>query len=115
MRPLKVFVSGPLTDPTISGVIENVWQAEYVAARIIEAGHYPFVPHQSWTLDHQFAALTGERKPHAWWIEWCIAWLDHCDALYRIGPSPGADMERDYAVARGIPVVETVDELELLR
>lgn len=101
-----------MTAPTLAGVIDNIEAAERAAADVIMHGHYPFVPHHSWSVDTTHTSLSGEALSHQWWIDWCCAWIDHCDAVYRIGASPGADKERDYAARNGIPVVTDLAELE---
>jgi hypothetical protein len=109
--PLRVYIAGPLTAPTYRGVLDNIERADRAGAEVIRAGHYPFIPHHSWNTDEEYKALTGEGKPHAWWMQWCLTWIDFCDVVYRIGASPGADMERDYALAAGIPVVTDLRHL----
>jgi hypothetical protein len=107
---LLVFVSGPLTAPDTRRVLANVDSANEAAARVVEAGHYPFVPHNMVSVH---AEVDKKRQPSdSWWLQWCLAWLENCDVVYRIGASPGANIERDFAIRKGIPVVESVSELE---
>jgi nucleoside 2-deoxyribosyltransferase len=109
-RPLKVFISGALSAPDERRRMANVDAANEAAAKVVEAGHYPFVPHNMVAVH---AEVNKKKQPtEEWWLEWCLTWLCDCDVVLRLGASPGADVEQRYALARGIPVVEHVKELE---
>jgi hypothetical protein len=110
VKPLKVFVSGPLSAPDERRRMANVDAANEAAAKVVEAGHYPFVPHNMVAVH---AEVNKKKQPtDRWWLEWCLTWLHHCDVVLRLGSSPGADLEREFAHKWGIPVVEHVKELE---
>ncbi len=77
---------------------------------VLDAGHYPFVPH----LSH-FLHLHSPR-PYEVWTAMDNAFVASCDALIRLdGISKGADAELLLARHLGIPVyagvVDWVDSL----
>lgn len=66
----------------------------------------PFVPHLN-LLWH-----FGFPRPLAYWLQYDLDVLIHCDALVRIaGESQGADAEVAFAEKNGIPVFESIWDL----
>jgi flagellar biosynthesis/type III secretory pathway ATPase len=75
--------------------------------RIMDLGHCPIAP----LLSH-FAEITRQR-PYEEWIACCLATVDRCDALIRLGgESKGADREVSRAIHRRIPVFRSWETLE---
>lgn len=102
MKPL-VYIAGPYTSPD---PIQNTHRAIIVAARVLDIGAVPFIPHLSmlWHL--------VEPRPVDFWYAYDLELLARCDAVFRIpGPSVGADAEVIEAKRLGIPVVYGMDEL----
>lgn len=98
----KVYVAGPYTsgDPAI-----NTRQAMLAGHALMEAGHFPFVPH----LFHFMHLLIPQ--PYEVWTAQDFAWLPVCDALIRLpGESRGADAEVKAAEELRIPVYYSVEE-----
>jgi hypothetical protein len=81
----------------------NVARACAVAADVMARGWMPYVPHLSHFIDLQMRA-TGRPVPYETWFAFCEHWLRCCDALFFIGPSPGADRELRIARELGMPV-----------
>jgi hypothetical protein len=98
VKNVYVYVAGPLNG---SGTQDrNIRRACLVAEEIRRAGLVPFVPHLNvlWAL---VCPTEGEEE----WMRWDLAWLEKCDALYRLsGVSPGADREVARAKQLGISV-----------
>lgn len=91
-KPLRIYVAGPYSAPTLAGKEENVKKAINVGIALYLRGHYPFIPH----LLH-FTDLEAKTCDTALgWSEYMstdIAWLRFADAMFFIGPSPSADVE----------------------
>ncbi len=109
-RRLKIYVAGPYSDDNPEIQSQNVESAIEVGVEIWKRGHYPYVPH----LTH-FVDLYAREKgiPMGWkeYIEWDRPWLKHCDALYYIGSSKGADLELFAAKALGLTIYEKINEI----
>src|SRR2546422_7046687 len=106
MKPIRyVYVAGPLSAPTPDGVMSHVRRAMTVGAQLINAGLRPFIPHLCVWLD--------QKHPRAYedWLKYDLDWIERCDALLRIAPSPGTDREVTHALSKGIPVYTDVDTL----
>lgn len=100
---MYIYVAGPYTNGAPDG---NVRAAVDAAEQLRKMGHTPFVPHLNflWGMVHQHG--------YEYWMDWCLEWVDRCDALLRIdGHSPGGDREVKYAHEQGMPVYESVDEV----
>ena len=98
---MRVYVAGPITQGDSA---TNLRRAVYIADRLRDLGHAPYVPHLcgQWELMH----------PHAYedWMELGMVWLRQCEALYRIpGKSPGADREVALALTLGIIIWDDLD------
>lgn len=93
-----VYIAGPYTH---GDVAQNVREAIAAANAIARLGVFPYVPH----LSHFWHMLYPQ--PYTFWMSLDQAWLSRCDILYRLpGYSEGADVEIQYAVSLGIPVVD---------
>jgi hypothetical protein len=99
---VKVYVAGPYTQ---GDVVVNVRNAILAGDQLLEAGHFPYIPH----LMHFWHLVT----PHEYerWIAMDLEWLPVCEALVRLpGASSGSDGEVDAAQRLGIPVFCSVAE-----
>ena len=97
-----VYVAGPITGE--GHVAHNVRNAVHVGDVLFRCGYTPFIPHLDvfWNMVYP--------KPNESWLKWDFAWLEKCDALFRLsGVSPGADLE--HAKKLGIPVFYDLSEL----
>jgi len=108
---IKVYIASPYS---------NGWQSEMVklqidvADELMNQGYYPYPP----LLDH-FQSLYRPR-PENDWLDKDFVFLKCCDAVLRLRPvdkdgreipSSGADKETALAKKEGIPVFESVEEL----
>lgn len=101
MRPVHVYVAGPLTTGDRHA---NVATAVAACRRLVEAGHLPFTPHLHDLVD------PDDSIGYENWLAFDFAWIERCDALVRLpGRSSGADREVFVAGKLGIPVFDGVD------
>lgn len=108
MQKHRIYVAGPLTNPSVFGEFQNVKRASEVGVALMGKGHDVFVPHAAtWPLE-----LLGAHHPHQRWLDMDFgimkAWAT---ALYLIGSSPGADAELELAESLGLPVFHSLDEV----
>lgn len=116
-RPMYIYVSGPYSAPrglapeaARARVAENIDRANAIGLELLEKGHVPFVPHtmmRGWEDEHQVSREAA--------LEVCHRWVDRCDALFFMGPSPGADSERKRAVERGVPIYRALEDVPKAR
>jgi hypothetical protein len=113
-KPLHIYVSGPYSpspqdrtdEERAETVRTNIERARAAALEIVARGHLPFVPHtmmQGWE--------DGGLVQRAEAMALSLAWLGRCDALLRLGPSPGADEELAEAERLGLPVFASTGEI----
>lgn len=101
---MRVYISGPLTK---GDVLQNLRNAENVAAAIIDLGHDPFIPHLTQYVH------TRHPKPYETWMRVDLAWVEVADCVLRLpGASAGADRECARAEQLGIPVFHFLTEIE---
>jgi hypothetical protein len=108
---MRVYVSGPISAETDEKILENVNIALDISIALIAKGHHPFTPHLSYWLEKR-AIRTGVGKyTHEWWMEHDKYWVGVCDALFFIAPSPGANLERGWALDWGMPVYTCLEDV----
>jgi hypothetical protein len=113
-RPLNIYVSGPLT-PVIQELqrgVEfenNVQRASDVGLAILRMGHNPHVPHAATCRWNGESGRSGVPFEHSDWMKLDFTFIDRwADALYFIGPSKGATMEKERAIKLGLPIFESL-------
>jgi hypothetical protein len=107
-RP-KVYIAGPISARSGQQVRANVDRALAAGRELIGRGFAPLTPH----LDYFYP----DRDDVTWeqWMEIDLPWARAADAVLRLpGASRGADREVRVARRNGVPVVETIEELEEL-
>ena len=98
----RIYIAGPYSSSPVCGIRDAI----YAAQSLRSLGFVPFVPHLSHLWD---LVITN---PYDFYLDLDLEWLEVCDALLRLpGDSPGADVEVGKAVALGIPVFHSVDEV----
>jgi hypothetical protein len=98
-------VAGPISQ---GDVFENVTNAIRVGKRMVKDGLAPYVPH----FDSYMFPANDDISWNAF-LEWDLEWVAQAEAVYRLsGPSKGASLEVDRAVALGIPIFYE-DNLEI--
>jgi len=105
-NPVRVYLSGPITGK----YAENTTEAIALGRRLIELGYTPYVPHLSVSYPDQDSILWED------WLQICLPWVAVSQVLFRMnGESKGADREVAYARANDVPVVYSLEELEVIR
>lgn len=102
-----IYVAGPFRGPSAWAIEQNIRRAEELALEVWRAGYACICPHTN-TRFFQGAA------PDHVWLEGDLELVCRCDALLLTedyARSSGARAEREYAVARGIPVFESLQTL----
>jgi hypothetical protein len=103
----RIFVSGPYGDDNPPDVIaRNVEKAKQVGKELTLRGHIPFIPHtmlHGWEDDKRFSGPDFKRID--------FAWLFQCQALYFIDSSPGADVEKEVAIHKGMHVYYKMEDV----
>lgn len=107
---MRIFISSPysngntITDP--DALIANVNRSIDAAEELSRRGHTPFLPLLSHYWQERF------QHDHAFWLEWCLKWLNMCDAMLRLdGVSKGANDEEREAVRMGMDIFRSIDEV----
>jgi len=102
----KVYIASPYT---LGDVAANVARSIEMWHTLADKGYAPFSP----LLSHYLHL--HRQRPYSDWLEHDMVWLRQCDVLLRMpGESSGADKEVIEAHANGIPVVNSLEELEVL-
>lgn len=106
------YVAGPFSAPDRKGVEANIAAAVDVGLRVVALGYLPVIPH-SMTGDARFSEL----QPYTFWIEGTLELLKRCDLCVMVPGwehSSGARGERIWAIENGMPVYDSVTDLEVL-
>ena len=106
---LFVYLSGPITARDGVTIEENVAGGLRVFLDCIQRGIPAFCPHLSGAFPSAWALVAWDR-----WLAYDLAVIDRCThvlMLPRWEQSVGARREYDHAVARGTPVIYTLDAL----
>ena len=107
---MKIYVAGPLSSPTTVGYLRNMARMVSVAVELWRMGHAPYIP----ALDFLFAIVASVKEVPLTLedlYELNYPWLEACDAVFMIAPSPGTDLEVARARKLGIPVYTTFEEI----
>ena len=107
---MLIFISGPLAGKDGSCDVRNVYHAVKVAGQLFQKGHLWYVPHLSMWQD-TILRLMGLEVPYEDWMILAFMMIERCDALYYMGPSPGADRERAFAEKMGKQVFTNMAEV----
>lgn len=109
-KPWIVYISGPYSAPTEEGRQANVAKALEAAIEVAKRGHVPLMPHGYHWFDLA-AKKCHLELTYSDYMTWDLALLEKCDAVYRFGASPGADLERGMAAMWEIPVFTNIYDL----
>lgn len=112
-----IYIAGPYTGRTTEERDANIHRADMAARSIALLGLRlgimvrVLTPHLNtarWEESIGFHTAEGE----GYFYRVCLDWiLDTADAVYFLGPSPGANLERALAEAIGVPVLTTEEEV----
>jgi len=109
--PMKIYVAGPLRNPDYKQVWLNVQKAIEVGLELIKRGHTPYIPHLTYFMHLHPANNVTPGEELEFYMNLEREWLKHCDALFFIGPSEGANRELEMATKLGLKVFATIDEI----
>jgi hypothetical protein len=99
-----IYVAGPFST---GDTLANIDKAIKAGNELLDAGFFPFVPHTTFLMHMQ------KPREYRFWMNYCMVWLDECDAVYRLqGESPGADEEVAAAKGLMIPVFHSIDAIK---
>jgi hypothetical protein len=102
---MKIYVAGPMT---VGNRFANVRAAIDIGVKLMNMGHDVYIPHLN-----DFVDLVHPQTEETW-IRQNFAWIDVCDALYRIeGYSVGADREVERASYQGKRIFYELREVPL--
>lgn len=115
MTPLRIYVAGPYSAPSLEEIEANITAAVRIAVRVWQRGHEAFCPHQhSCRIDYTAkftSAITYDR-----WLAFDLGILEAwATALFVIAESPGVLHEIAAAKAKPIPIYRTLDEVPEVR
>lgn len=112
LSPAVVYVAGPYSAPDLEGLLENIKAAVVFGQKVRALGFLPLVPHVAilpvGDTEAEYEQALGE----------CFELLARCDALVLMPTweqSPGARRERAFAERYGVPVFETLEQLQEVR
>jgi hypothetical protein len=108
------YVSGPYRSPKgwqdHYGVLRNIQRAEQVAVELWRRGFAVICPHKN------TAFLDGVAPVDAW-LQGDLVMVERCDLVVMVPgweTSEGANIEREHALRRGIPVCEWPDDIKAI-
>lgn len=105
-----IYISGPYTADTVEGKLQNTQNTIDVGIELIRKGHTVIIPHLSHYTDMRAQEL-GIDISWETWMKQDLELLERCDALYFIGESRGANLEREKALDWGLPVYYSLEEV----
>lgn len=108
MRRTKVYIAGRMTNGGHENGydIQSIRRAIQVSQTLLEEGFCPYCPQLS------MLAEMIQPIPYECYLGMDFEWVGACDVVLRLeGESRGADREVEYALAHGIPVVYSLNEL----
>lgn len=108
LSPLRIYVAGPYSAPTISGIHENVLAANRIGKLLALKGHYVFVPH---TMTYGWEEALSYEQVLDIDLSILRKWAT---AVYYLGSSPGADRELEEAHRLGLTVFRDLAEVPFI-
>jgi hypothetical protein len=101
-------VAGPYSAPTAEGRAENLRALNKAAAQVLDRGHIPVIGVNAALPVVEQANLSD---PYEAIMDISLALAEKCDAVLLIAESPGANMERDVFIRKGLPVFLDLEEI----
>lgn len=98
---MRIYIAGPYD----GDCEQNTINAILVMKALKSKGHTPFCPH---LLHFAQNILDWTRDEY---LMYDLEWLHACDALYFIAPSPGAEIERMFAMYQNMEIYKSLDEV----
>lgn len=108
----RIYIAGPYSANNIITALDNIREGMRAATEVFLAGYYPFCPWHD--MNYQLMLRPGETISLQAYYDYSLAWLEVSDAMLVIGDyqkSKGTVNEICFAMADGIPVFYSLDEL----
>ena len=107
----RVYISGPITAPTLEREVENVNMALEAAYQLVSVGLAVYLPHAFWFADRHMARR-GHPPIKNGYLSQDIEWVKAVEAVLRLpGVSIGAECEVAFARTCGIPIYDCVSNV----
>jgi len=107
-----IYVAGPYTGRTAEERDAHIHAADMAARGIALLGLRLGIMVRVLTPHLNTARWEESITTEGYFYRVCLDWiLDTVDAVYWLGPSPGANLERALAEAIGVPVLTTIEEV----
>lgn len=118
-EPFRVYVAGPYC-PTGCSLHsaskiaqQNVDKAIEAGNRIIEKGHFVFIPHLSHFVHIHYSC---KKDYDGWWYEEDNTFLEHwANAFLYLGSSKGADSELKLAKERNLRIFYSINDVPVVK
>lgn len=111
MNPKLIYCAGPYSGDSLEQIEENVKAATRIGIDLMRKGHYSMIPH----LSHytELLAQGDDLGGFPWetWMQQDFDILKRCDAIYFIGPSKGANMEKEMALDLGLEIYYSLSDV----
>lgn len=101
-------IAGPYSADTEEQRQKNIDALNMAAAMLLDVGHIPLIGVNAALPVIQHTHLVNTRKAI---MAISMAVIDQCEALLMLGESPGANMERDLVLSKGLPVYYDINEV----
>lgn len=112
---MRIYVAGPYCPRNCSLhdasriAQRNVDRAIEVGNRLIEKGHFPYIPHLMHYIHTHYSC---KRDYGDWWLEYDFTIIKNwAEALLYIAPSRGADMELALAKKLGLEIFCSLEDV----
>lgn len=101
-------IAGPYSADTAEQRQINLDNMNKAAARLLELGHVPLIGMNAALPVMPYADVPDKYKCT---MDISMAVISACDALLLLAESPGANKERDFILAKGLPVFTSIEEV----
>ena len=103
-----IAVAGPYSADTAEQRQKNLDRMNEAAARLLEMGHIPII---GVNAALPVLAKANIKDHYKAMMDISLAVIDSCEAFLLLAESPGANRERDQALANGLPVYYNINEV----
>jgi hypothetical protein len=100
-----IYVAGPYTADTYSGIEDNIKKAEAVSIQLFQRGWNVFTPHKNTSHYEMYESVTDLN--YMTWIKTTADMLFRCDAIFLMKnwqKSAGAIKEKECAISLSLPL-----------
>lgn len=105
----RIYIAGPISKGDLRTNIDNGRKA---GMKLLKAGYSVMVPHLTCFMGGDNPEHMPEGTKHGDWLASDLPWVACADAVLRLpGESVGADQEESLALALGIPVLHSLEDV----